>query len=168
MKGNIGILTEIFNLCESGGTGSFFIATTENRGCQVVIEEGTMTAISSGRLKGKEALEAFENISIESYSFKEGMIMPLPSRAKVALSSAETKLHIGYILRKSEVSIAKIPQPPSKRERVLLTETLTEASSKVDVKVQQGGKNKVISANSSEKEVVSQRKTRVYRGAVVQ
>ncbi len=148
MKGNIGILTEILDLCGNGGTGSFFIVTTENRGCQIVIEDGTMTAISAGRLKGKEALEAFEILSIESYSFKEGMIMPLPSRAKVALSAAETKLHIGYILRKSEIAIVKTSPPLldeaailALQEQTLLAETSAEADGKMEIKVHQGGKS---------------------------
>ena len=86
---------DIFSHCMDNNTGTFFIATKNNRSCQISIHRGEVTAASMGRLKGDTvAVEVF-NETIKFGSFKENMIFPHVKEARV-LSTAKFLKKLGF------------------------------------------------------------------------
>lgn len=77
------ILDQLLTLCKNAETGTFFITTTDNRACHVVIEQGRITAMSYGPLRGEQVASALQGMEVAGFSFKTGIKMPLPSRASI-------------------------------------------------------------------------------------
>ncbi|HEC72953.1 MAG TPA: hypothetical protein ENI26_01120 [Methylophaga aminisulfidivorans] len=80
MTDNRDVLQQLSSLCRSGQSGTFFITTTENRACHILLESGRITALSYGRLRGEEVIDEWANLNIERFSFKS-IKMPLAGRS---------------------------------------------------------------------------------------
>lgn len=80
---NTDVLEYLASLCQEAETGTFFITTTDNKACHILIEGGRITALSYGRLRGQKVAAELPFIQIERFSFKPRIKMPLPGRAFV-------------------------------------------------------------------------------------
>lgn len=76
-------MNDLYCTCTDKKTGTFFITTAENRACHILIEDGMVSALSYGRLRGKDVVDVLADIDIERYAFKDGTKMPLAGRAFV-------------------------------------------------------------------------------------
>ncbi len=75
------VLKEIHSLSEADKTGTFFITTSDNRACHILIINGRVTALSHGPHRGEQVLKCWSDIQVERYSFKENVKMPLAGRS---------------------------------------------------------------------------------------
>ncbi|MCX4186830.1 hypothetical protein [Methylophaga sp. OBS4] len=80
---NTEVLNHIYSLCQAAETGTFFITTTENRACHLIIDNGRITALSYGPLRGEQVVAQLPQIKIERFSFKAKIKMPLAGRSFV-------------------------------------------------------------------------------------
>jgi len=83
MIGNTEVLRNLANLCHDTETGTFFITTTDNKACHIIIENGRITALSYGRERGEQVVSELPFMKIERFSFKQQVKMPLTSRAYI-------------------------------------------------------------------------------------
>jgi len=83
---NTEVLKNLANFCHASETGTFFITTTDNKACHIIIENGRITALSYGRFRGEEVVSELPFMKIEGFSFKQQVKMPLSSRAFVSES----------------------------------------------------------------------------------
>lgn len=83
MLENREVLDHIAGLCDAAETGTLFITTGDNRACHVLIEQGRITALSFGPIRGEKVFESLNQTDIARYAFKTGIKMPLPGRAYI-------------------------------------------------------------------------------------
>lgn len=84
MIANTDVLKQLASLCHQAETGTFFITTTDNKACHILIEKGRVTALSYGRERGMQVIAGLPFIKIERFSFRQDINMPMPARAFVA------------------------------------------------------------------------------------
>jgi len=80
---NAEVLKNLANLCHATETGTFFITTTDNKACHIIIENGRITALSFGRERGEQVVSELPFMKIERFSFQQQVKMPLSSRAYI-------------------------------------------------------------------------------------
>lgn len=80
---NTEVLKNLANACHASETGTFFITTTDNKACHIIIENGRITALSFGRERGEQVASELPFMKIERFSFKQQVKMPLSSRAYI-------------------------------------------------------------------------------------
>lgn len=83
MIANTEVLKRLADLCHAAETGTFFITTTDNKACHILIDSGRITALSYGVHRGKKVVPELPFIKIERFSFRQNVSMPLSSRAFV-------------------------------------------------------------------------------------
>lgn len=83
MIGNTEVLKSLANLCHATETGTFFITTTDNKACHIILDSGRITALSYGKERGEQVASALPFMKIERFSFKQQVKMPLASRAYI-------------------------------------------------------------------------------------
>jgi hypothetical protein len=83
MIANTEVLKHLAGLCHAAETGTFFITTTDNKACHILVETGRITALSYGAHRGKSVVPELPFIKVERFSFKHNVKMPLNSRAYV-------------------------------------------------------------------------------------
>ena len=83
MIANTEVLKRLADLCHAAETGTFFITTTDNKACHILVETGRITALSYGAHRGQRVVAELPFIKIERFSFKQNMKMPLTSRSFV-------------------------------------------------------------------------------------
>lgn len=106
MIANTEVLKHLAELCHAAESGTFFITTTDNKACHILLEQGRITALSYGTQRGESVIHELPFIKVERFSFKHNVNMPLSTRAFVdkELNVLESLgLHHGE------------SQPPSKR-----------------------------------------------------
>lgn len=101
MIGNTEVLKNLANLCHASETGTFFITTTDNKACHILLDNGRITALSYGRERGEKVASELPFMKIERFSFKSQVIMPLPSRALIDDSNNILEL-LGLHLNQSD------------------------------------------------------------------
>lgn len=83
MIANTEVLKRLADLCHAAETGTFFITTTDNKACHILLEMGRITALSYGTQRGQSVVPELPFIKIERFSFKQNVKMPLASRSFV-------------------------------------------------------------------------------------
>ena len=78
----------LFKYCRSGSTGTVFITTENDRSCQIVLNNGNITAASLGDERGFEAIFELKDTSIKQYSFINGLLFPLSIYADITCSDS--------------------------------------------------------------------------------
>jgi hypothetical protein len=81
MIDNTEVLKQIYTLSQTEQTGTFFITTTQNRACHILLEHGRVVALSHGPHRGEQVLTHWSEMEIERYSFKPNVKMPLAGRS---------------------------------------------------------------------------------------
>jgi len=81
MIANTEVLKRLADLCHAAETGTFFITTTDNKACHILVEDGRITALSYGSHRGQGVVPELPFIKIERFSFKQNVKMPLNSRS---------------------------------------------------------------------------------------
>lgn len=137
MIANTEVLKQLANLCHAAETGTFFITTTDNKACHILLDSGRITALSYGVHRGQNVVPELPFIKIERFSFKPNVTMPLNSRAFVdhhvnvlaslGLHHADSKQDTKRVYRGVEMERARviptikrasIEQPPKKPVRM--------------------------------------------------
>lgn len=101
MIGNTEVLKNLANLCHASETGTFFITTTDNKACHILLDNGRITALSYGRERGENVASELPFMKFERFSFKSQVIMPLSSRAFIDDSNNILEL-LGLHLNQSD------------------------------------------------------------------
>lgn len=83
MIANTEVLKRLAELCHAAETGTFFITTTDNKACHILLETGRISALSFGTQRGQSVIPELPFIKVERFSFKQDVTMPLTSRAFV-------------------------------------------------------------------------------------
>ena len=83
MIANTEVLERLGALCRAADTGTFFITTTDNKACHIVLDEGHITAMSFASHRGEDVISQLPFIKVAGFSFKPQMKMPLSSRAAI-------------------------------------------------------------------------------------
>lgn len=83
MSANTDVLKQLASVCHEAQTGTFFITTTDNKACHILIEKGRICALSYGRERGKSVIHALPFMQVARFSFQQDVTMPLPSKAFV-------------------------------------------------------------------------------------
>jgi hypothetical protein len=83
MIANTEVLKRLADHCHAAETGTFFITTTDNKACHILVETGRITALSYGAHRGQSVVAELPFIKVERFSFKQNMKMPLTSRSFV-------------------------------------------------------------------------------------
>ncbi len=87
--------TCLFKYCRSGSTGTVFITTENNRSCQIVLNNGCITATSLGDKRGFDAILELKETRINRFSFIKDMQFPLSIYADIICSDTVLSL-LGY------------------------------------------------------------------------
>ena len=83
----------LFSYCSQDKTGTILIATTNNKSCQIVLDNGTIEAMTMGRTKGQEVAIELRNAGYKSSSFIEGQKLPFKEEARIDSSADILKLY---------------------------------------------------------------------------
>lgn len=83
MIANTEVLKQLATLCHASETGTFFITTTDNKACHILLDSGRITALSYGLHRGQKVIPELPFIKIERFSFQQQVKMPLSSRAYI-------------------------------------------------------------------------------------
>lgn len=89
------MLSALFNVCLEQSTGTFFVATEDNKSCQIVIERGVLTMSSFGQDKGLAALIEFKALKTGRFSFSSNLVLPMDESATIQ-HSPEALEFLGY------------------------------------------------------------------------
>jgi hypothetical protein len=146
MLGNTEVLKQLANLCHATETGTFFITTTENKACHIIIDKGRITALSYGRDRGEKVVSALPFMKIERFSFKQQVKMPLSSRAFVEESQ--------NILQQLGLHLSQLESASTSKKRVYRGVEIEE-----EIKVPTLQKNNA--------EPAKKKPSRMYRGQVL-
>jgi len=77
--------------CQKGKTGTILISTKNNKACQVVVNDGQISAVVMGRIKGLEAVLEAKKVGVKAESFNERQL-PYTDDAKISSSDEIMKL----------------------------------------------------------------------------
>lgn len=64
----------------SKSTGTFLLATQENRAGKIVIQDGTLVGITYGKKTNMDALEILTQLDEIRYSFNDNLLFPIRSK----------------------------------------------------------------------------------------
>ena len=81
MIANTEVLKHLASLCHAQETGTFFITTTENKACHIILETGRITALSYVPQRGHDVIPQLPFMKVERFSFQQRIKMPLASKA---------------------------------------------------------------------------------------
>jgi len=76
---------------QEGKTGTVLISTKNNKACQVILNNGEISAVIMGRLKGLEAVLEAKKVGVKAESFNERQL-PFTDDAKINSSDDIIKL----------------------------------------------------------------------------
>ncbi|MBD3633542.1 MAG: hypothetical protein HUJ23_01370 [Methylophaga sp.] len=133
MIANTDVLNQLAQLCHQAETGTFFITTTDNKACHILLENGRINALSFGRERGKAVITTLPFIKVERFSFQQNVIMPLPSKAYVDDREnllASLGLHHAELSSTSGKRMYRGAEVDTKRTIPSLKKAATEASKK--------------------------------------
>ena len=127
MIANTEVLKQLATLCHAAETGTFFITTTDNKACHIILDTGRIEALSFGRHRGQNVIHELPFMKIERFSFKQQVKMPLASSAFVdeAVNVLES---LGLHHRDSQSQSAKRMYRGVEIEEVHTIPTLKKAS----------------------------------------
>ncbi len=69
------IVSEIAKLCKQKATGTLFVATSDNRSAQMMLDKGEIVYIFFSSKRGEEALQLMSTIHQGRYRFQEGGVV---------------------------------------------------------------------------------------------
>lgn len=149
---NAELLSDLFLHCKKKETGTLFITSSENRSCQVVLKAGEILSMCFGTMMGNEVANSIHKMRVERFSFKKGLVLPMPDQAIVTLSS---KILQAFGYQKSEnsqdsTSPVEIKKQVKMYRGNVIQDTLSE---KVEPITEPKAKNK--------------KPLRIYRGQVI-
>lgn len=156
------MLDNLFNYCLKKATGTFFVATEDNKSCQIVIEQGDLTKSAFSQLKGVAALMEFKKLKSGRFSFTKNLILPLGDSAKINNSDLVlNRLGIEQFkelqeLAKGEYEVAK-PNTERKIKSMYRGKPIYETLSDAYLK----------STQSADGDITLKKPKRIYRGQVV-
>lgn len=82
MIANTEVLKHLAGLCHAAETGTFFITTTDNKACHILLDTGRITALSFGPQRGQTVIAELPFMKIARFSFQQ-LTMPLSRQAFV-------------------------------------------------------------------------------------
>ncbi|EMR12335.1 hypothetical protein MPL1_10903 [Methylophaga lonarensis MPL] len=97
MIDNTEILRQILTLCSEQQSGTLFLVTRDNKACHIVFDQGRITGMSFGAVKGAAVAELLGRLVIERCVFNSGTQLPLTQRALV---EPETDIFSSFGLRR--------------------------------------------------------------------
>ena len=122
----------LFTCCREKGSGSFFLATSDNRSAQVVLHQGNLIGVNYADMPASDALQALFAMSELRHSFQHELIYPvretlLPDEATallegfgfVAIEEPLPESNVPDILEVEEIDMIETG-PELKESKVLM------------------------------------------------
>lgn len=150
-------LSELLLHCEEKETGTIFITDNVNHSCQIVINEGVITSMGFGQLKGDEVLASLLIMKIVRLSFRKDLILPM--RPEAAVSSSKEILQSLATQKPEDItppSQTTTPKAKSKKPIVIYRGQVVQDTSPIETP-----------EHIPAPEVKSKKPLRIYRGQVV-
>ncbi len=182
-EANNDLLNSLFKHCLEQATGTLFIATEDNRSCQIVLKQGALTKVSYGQDKDHSALNLLKSLNTGRYSFSSNLILPMDDAATIE-NSAEALNFLGFekylashTPAEQEIEVAEaVEEIESEADRMNESSTDNDLSSTRQKTMYRGREVKAIEAvekveneanstrDSSNNDQASKKPKRMYRG----
>ncbi|MEX1199655.1 MAG: hypothetical protein WEB02_02590 [Methylophaga sp.] len=78
------LLGQIVRLCAEQKSGTLFLTTNINKACHIVFDEGQITAMAYGSVRGVAVTDLLLRLPVVACQFNSALRMPLSSRAMLA------------------------------------------------------------------------------------
>lgn len=75
------LLGQIVRLCAEQKSGTLFLTTNNNKACHIVFDEGRITAMAYGSVRGVAVADLLPRLTVQASQFNSALRMPLSSTA---------------------------------------------------------------------------------------
>ncbi|MEE9425225.1 MAG: hypothetical protein V3V18_09635 [Methylococcales bacterium] len=155
------LFNAIFKCCLEKTTGTFFVATEDNRSCQIVIEQGIVTSSSFSERRGFHAIIELQKLKTARFSFSKNLILPMDDSAKISDSVAVLK-QLGFerfvVAEKKNHAIDLKTQRKAKAHRIYRGQPIYDTVNHTETQSDRSINNKGS---------ITKKPVRMYRGQIV-
>ncbi len=144
------LLGKIVRLCAEQKSGTLFLTTTNNKVCHIVFDEGRITAMAYGSVRGAAVADLLPRLPVQSCQFNSALRMPLSSRA---LLDDDGSVFHKLGLRRGAMQ----PVVSSSSQRMYRGHPVSVTD-----------KAQIIADNNESKAVKPRKAKRIYRGQVIE